>query len=103
MLPAGRRGSARGVEGRVWGPTSDVRVSCTRDLPLASQRVDVLGVVYPSTAKYWQIIQNSRQSDHFWTCTWSNVKALFRSGLPNITGATVRDPSDDALAVWRPP
>ena len=42
-----------------------------------------------ANAKSWQSTQNSRQSDQFWSGTSSNLRALFRSGLPNIGGATV--------------
>ena len=49
-----------------------------------------------ANAKYWQITRTSQQSDHFWSCAWSNIRTLFRSGLRNITGATVppRAPPD---------
>ena len=42
--------------------------------------------------------QSSRQSDHFWSCAWSNLSTLFRRGLPIITGATV--PSGGRSATW---
>lgn len=28
-------------------------------------------------------------SDHLWSCAWSSFRALFRSGLPNISGGRV--------------
>ena len=52
---------------------------------------------YPSTANVWQTLNIGKapgipnKSDRFWSCTWSNAKTLFRSGLPNITGGTVSD------------
>ena len=43
---------------------------------------------------------SSRQSDHFWSCAWSNLSTLFRSGLPNISDATVCKVSVAPRAMW---
>ena len=52
-------------------------------------------VTYPTTANVWQTLNIDKPpgipNNHFWSSTWSNSRTLFRSGLPNCTGATVRN------------
>ena len=88
------KSGARSRRPRVTARAGDARTSCqAREgaYALPRQRSKL------ANAKYWQIAQISQQSDHFWTCTWSNVNTLFRSGLPNSTGATVT--CDSAVVV----
>ena len=42
-----------------------------------------------ANAKYWQSTQNSQRCHPIWSCTWSNLWTIFRSGLPNIRGGRV--------------
>ena len=61
-----------------------------------TQAPTVAELLYRGTGEVWQTLntgkspRHSEQSHHFWSCTWSNLRALFRGGLSNITGATVR-------------
>ena len=57
-------------------------MTCTALLP-------VLTAAAVPSHDSWQSSQDLQQSDLFWGFTWSNLKALFRSGSPNISSARV--------------